>query len=908
MLENGKWRKATGTVFDRLMKPDRTQRRLQASERTMEKARDRAARIRAAKDVKNARDYRRSVIRILRELGLSATGQGWGKWRHVRVRKAPKKRSCTAQKRVLSSRGGRVNLPKYARAIRDARGRVAVFLDIKYLGLKSKGWRKGLAADHTKYCFRADALEEAENQIADPISNVGNTPNECAALWNAIEPVEEGYRANAKVQMRFVGALPHFLTAAQRRDIVREFGEQAFGRYGLGYMGVVHAPDAGGDDRNWHFHLLATTRQVAHLGDHEWAFSDEKLTEAFTPEGLLRIRAIYAAVVNRHCRAAGVDNRYTHQSYENRNLDAFRTEKIGPARITAHESGEDVAVIERNRQRVAANEAGVTAQALSREVALQERVLATTQRIAELAVRIGQAARLDKQISLFMNRITAASAWDDCSPAPIGSEMQPAMEAVMQTCARAAPAGRATPIRGPIRIDAIPGTGRVLSAASNLQKPRMRGIRNAVSVRNSYASIDLACRKLTVAKRIGFARPQRISVRLPILIAAANAARQSFEPRKAIADEAKRSLTRIISTAAAIRTDDSFSSLRDASYAIPVLSRCIDAGAKLVSKAPPASVTEASGLTLDTVQRESQRFAATHAWRMAPNARSRITDVRDRSRNLLGTFVSPPIVKSSASGDLAAAIIHEVNVRRTITIRTGGTDQIIDPDDTTSDAKVKARPPEPARSVSGGIRAASVVTDEPGSSGSVYQTGLDVVAEQRPLAERVDAFAKVMREKPSGLGILEDGSVHPVAARADSWGLTKGDLATDIAKDRLLPLYVEQELRLHRLEIELKFACVDEKELADPDMKFASRLSPDAIRTLELHRRSLMLHEALHRVYRELWQHETVTSRTQKMKMQGVDWRAIFEATRHQRKAVMGAAEQISMQHNGVHQADNPGF
>ena len=462
VLEDGKWRKATGAGFDRLMKAGRTQRRLQASERSMEKARDRSARVRSINEAKEGRDYRKSVLRVLRELGLSVTGEAWGRWRRIKIRKAPERQKRSTQKRVTNSRGVRVNLPRYAKAIRDARGRVAVFLDIKYLGLKSKGWRNGLAADHAKYCFRADALEDAEIQLARPISNVAKTPKECVAFWNAIEPMEEGYRANSRVQMRFVGALPRFLTAAQRRALISDFGEQAFARYGLGYMAAGHCPDPNGDDRNWHFHMLATTRQVVRLGDHEWAFSDEKLTEAFTSEGLIRTRAIFAAVVNRHCRAAGFANRYTHQKYEDRDLAAFRTEKIGPARMAAHEDGEEVAAIERNRRRIAANEAGVAAQLGGAKLVLHERLVAASQRVVSLTLRRQKASALLEQIGSAIGqieRVRVAVRW-----ASLRTRMVPrgAPDSTFQRVAHAAQHSSTVPRQPTVRSDAISALDRVL--------------------------------------------------------------------------------------------------------------------------------------------------------------------------------------------------------------------------------------------------------------------------------------------------------------------------------------------------------------------------------------------------------------------------------------------------------------
>ena len=169
-----------------------------------------------------------------------------------------------------------------------------------------------------------------------------------------------------------------------------------------------------------------------------------------------------------------------------------------------------------------------------------------------------------------------------------------------------------------------------------------------------------------------------------------------------------------------------------------------------------------------------------------------------------------------------------------------------------------------------------------------------------PRAADVAAFADAMRRRPSGLGLWDDNSVHPVVAIASSWGLSKADLASSIARRELMPLYVEQELRFERLETELKFIGASKEDLADPHRKLADRLSREAAETLEIYRRSELLHVALGRVDRELRQGKTAVSRTSRMSERGIDWRAIDQATRQRRGALAAAAQQIGAQHSGI--------
>jgi len=284
-------------------------------------------------------------------------------------------------------------------ALLDARGREAVYLNISYLGQRSKGWRPGLAADHAEYCGRLEALEDPESQLAEPIANIARNMGECTNFWNAAEPVELGYRANAKVQYRFVGALPHELNAEQRREAVRRFCEQAFGRYGLAYTAFVHEPDADGDSRNFHFHALVSQRQCVRIGANEWAISEEKVTEIFTPEGLKEVRFILAAALNRQCHKAGLSRRFTHKSYRERGLDAIATEKLGPARTAAFRNGEPVAMAERNSARITANMAGVRAQFLRGQIALAEATAAEARRLKDQIASAAMMGELKAKIA-----------------------------------------------------------------------------------------------------------------------------------------------------------------------------------------------------------------------------------------------------------------------------------------------------------------------------------------------------------------------------------------------------------------------------------------------------------------------------------------------------------------------------
>ncbi len=77
-------------------------------------------------------------------------------------------------------------------------------------------------------------------------------------LWNAAEHAEP--RRNARVAREFILALPHELSPPARTQLARRFAQDIADRYGSAVDLAIHAPR--GDARNFHAHLLSTTREI----------------------------------------------------------------------------------------------------------------------------------------------------------------------------------------------------------------------------------------------------------------------------------------------------------------------------------------------------------------------------------------------------------------------------------------------------------------------------------------------------------------------------------------------------------------------------------------------------------------------------------------------------------------------
>ena len=85
-----------------------------------------------------------------------------------------------------------------------------------------------------------------------------------AELWNAAERAEDKSTRwqTATTGRDIILALPHELTDEQRIEAVREFAAGLVKRYGVAIDFAIHAPDRHSDERNYHAHVLMTTRRI----------------------------------------------------------------------------------------------------------------------------------------------------------------------------------------------------------------------------------------------------------------------------------------------------------------------------------------------------------------------------------------------------------------------------------------------------------------------------------------------------------------------------------------------------------------------------------------------------------------------------------------------------------------------
>ena len=248
----------------------------------------------------------------------------------IRVADADRPRTGSRTPRRLFTRGVEQML-KGTTGLTDARGpdgRHAIHYSFTPRGFGSKKgrrWRAGEAERAALYSVREDALEDGE---LGWWSNIAADRNELVAHYRASEALEKHDRANATVYIVEVIALPAELTAVQRRRAAERICHR-LETLGLVYTIGIHLPDAAGDQRNFHLHLVYSMRPCQRIAPYEWDFATAKRTEINTPAGIMQRRCAVVVAINQTLREAGIAKRYTPLSNRERGMAPPERGKVG---------------------------------------------------------------------------------------------------------------------------------------------------------------------------------------------------------------------------------------------------------------------------------------------------------------------------------------------------------------------------------------------------------------------------------------------------------------------------------------------------------------------------------------------------------------------------------------------------
>lgn len=186
----------------------------------------------------------------------------------------------------------------------------------------------------------------AHKEIVIPRHLSGKEPEwarDRSKLWNAVEQAES--RRNARVAREYEVALPAELSSEQRVQLTRTFAQELADRHRTIVDVAVHEPRPAGDARNYHAHLLETTREATVHGFGAKAGLDmgsRARQQSALPPGIVEfniVRERWAASVNDALRSAGLDERVDHRSYQDQGIDREPHPHIPYAAVQAERRG-----------------------------------------------------------------------------------------------------------------------------------------------------------------------------------------------------------------------------------------------------------------------------------------------------------------------------------------------------------------------------------------------------------------------------------------------------------------------------------------------------------------------------------------------------------------------------------------
>ena len=200
--------------------------------------------------------------------------------------------------------------------------------------------RDGLTHDFT----RRRGVEHAEIVIA--CGSEAEWALDRSVLWNAAEAFEK--RKDARVAREFEIALPHELSAGQRLALTREFAQGLADKHGTAVDFAIHAPHGETDERNFHAHLMMTTRALTPdgLGDKTNLERENKWLTGqglpLTQVQLVEIRQAWEQAANVHLFRAGLEQKIDSRSHAERGIEIEPTLHMGVHATQMERRGKEV--------------------------------------------------------------------------------------------------------------------------------------------------------------------------------------------------------------------------------------------------------------------------------------------------------------------------------------------------------------------------------------------------------------------------------------------------------------------------------------------------------------------------------------------------------------------------------------
>lgn len=202
------------------------------------------------------------------------------------------------------------------------------------------------------------ALDENNNRI-----RLKNTE-----LWNASEQAEAKNKRqdSARTAREYIVAIPHELMEKDKKEGVKcivNFCDKLAKKYNVAVEFALHDQDYDSDgvgNKNYHFHLITTTRAVTFDDQNNIVFGKKaafemsdsdlkKMGEKRTKDQLIDIRKLWADVANKYLEKHNFDERIDHRSLKEQGLDRKPKIRLSMADSEKEKNGERTKAGDYNR-------------------------------------------------------------------------------------------------------------------------------------------------------------------------------------------------------------------------------------------------------------------------------------------------------------------------------------------------------------------------------------------------------------------------------------------------------------------------------------------------------------------------------------------------------------------------------
>lgn len=204
-------------------------------------------------------------------------------------------------------------------------------------GEKLEDKRYGKVHDYSKRY----GVMSADIILPSSLKNIGATI-ERVELWNKAEQAEN--RKDARVAREWLVNLPYELSEKEREELAHRFSQELADRYGVIADCAIHKPtdkeiERGADPRNFHAHIMLTTRKAELNDNNEIVLTDKSTAELSDKKrrelGLERmshevkqVRQLWESVANKKLAEHDL-NLIDSRSYKSQGIDIEPQLKMG---------------------------------------------------------------------------------------------------------------------------------------------------------------------------------------------------------------------------------------------------------------------------------------------------------------------------------------------------------------------------------------------------------------------------------------------------------------------------------------------------------------------------------------------------------------------------------------------------